>query len=35
LEPRRWRGVLATLVLGLIAYAIASMLLAGIREHKD
>jgi len=34
-EPRRLRGILATLVLGLIAYAIGSMLLAGIREHKD
>jgi capsule polysaccharide export protein KpsE/RkpR len=34
-EPRRLRGILATLILGLIAYAISSMLLAGIREHKD
>ena len=34
-EPRRLRGILATLIVGLIAYAIASMLLAGIREHKD
>lgn len=34
-EPRRLRGILATLILGLIAYAIASMLLAGIKEHKD
>ncbi len=34
-EPRRLRGILATLVLGLVAYAISSMLMAGIREHKD
>lgn len=34
-EPRRLRGILATFVLGLIAWGIASMLLAGVREHKD
>jgi capsular polysaccharide transport system permease protein len=34
-EPRRWRGVFSTLLLGLIAYGIFTMLLAGIREHKD
>lgn len=34
-EPRRLRGILATLVLGLIAYGILSMLIAGIREHRD
>lgn len=32
-EPRRLRGIFATFVLGLVAWAIASMLLAGIREH--
>lgn len=32
-EPRRLRGVLATLALGLVAWGIASMLLAGIKEH--
>ena len=32
-EPRRLRGILATLVLGLAAWAILKMLLAGIREH--
>ena len=31
-EPRRLRGILATLVLGLAAWAILKMLLAGIRE---
>jgi capsular polysaccharide transport system permease protein len=35
LEPRRFRGVLATLALGLIAWGVISMLLAGVREHRD
>lgn len=35
LEPRRWRGVAATLVLGLVAWGILSMLLAGVLEHRD
>lgn len=34
-KPRRLRGILATLLLGLVAYAIATMLVAGIREHKN
>ena len=34
-EPRRLRGIFATLVLGLIAYIILTMLLAGVREHRD
>ena len=34
-EPRRLRGILATFVLGLVAWGIASMLMAGVREHKD
>lgn len=34
-EPRRFRGIFATFVLGLIAYGILSMLLAGVREHRD
>lgn len=34
-EPRRLRGIFATLVLGLAAWAILSMLLAGMLEHKD
>jgi len=33
LEPRRLRGVLATLVLGLMAWGILKLLTAGIREH--
>jgi capsular polysaccharide transport system permease protein len=32
-EPRRLRGILATLALGLLAYGILRMLLAGVREH--
>jgi len=34
-EPRRLRGIFATFVLGLVAYGILTMLLAGIREHQD
>lgn len=34
-EPRRLRGILATFVLGLIAYGILTMLFAGVREHRD
>jgi capsular polysaccharide transport system permease protein len=33
MEPRRLRGIFATLVLSLIAYAILRMLLAGVKEH--
>lgn len=35
LEPRRMRGIVGTLLLGLVAYGILTMLLAGIREHQD
>jgi BexC/CtrB/KpsE family polysaccharide export inner-membrane protein len=35
LEPRRVRGILATFVLGLLAWGVATTLLAGIREHRD
>jgi capsular polysaccharide transport system permease protein len=35
LEPRRLRSILATFVLGLVAWCILSMLLAGVREHRD
>lgn len=35
LEPRRWRGVFSTLILGLAAWAIISMLVAGMLEHRD
>ncbi len=35
LEPQRLRGILATLVLSLIAYGILRMLLAGVKEHAQ
>jgi len=35
LEPRRLRGIFSTLILGLAAWAILSMLLAGMLEHKS
>jgi capsular polysaccharide transport system permease protein len=33
MEPRRLRGMLATLAVALVAYGILKMLLAGVREH--
>lgn len=33
MEPRRLRGIIATLLLSLLAYGILRMLLAGVREH--
>jgi capsular polysaccharide transport system permease protein len=33
--PRRLRGVLATFVLGLLAWGVAAMLLVGVREHRE
>lgn len=33
-EPRRLRAILATLVLGLVAWGVLSLLLAGVREHR-
>lgn len=35
IEPRRVRGVITTIVFGLVAWGILSMLLAGVREHRD
>lgn len=35
MEPRRLRGILATLVIGLVAWGILAMLLAGVREHRN
>ena len=32
--PQRVRGIITTLVLGLVAWGILSMLLAGVREHQ-
>lgn len=33
LEPRRFRGIFATLAISLLAYGILRMLLAGVKEH--
>lgn len=35
LEPRRLRGILATLVIGLVVWSILTLLLAGVREHRN
>ena len=35
LEPRRIRNILSTFALGLVAWGILTMLLAGVREHQD
>ncbi len=35
MEPRRLRAILAVFLLGLVAWGILTMLIAGIREHQD
>lgn len=35
MEPRRLRAILAVFLLGLIAWGVLSMLIAGIKEHQD
>lgn len=35
LEPRRSRSILATFLLGLLVWGVATTLVAGIREHRD
>ncbi len=35
MEPRRIRGIISVLVAGLVAWGVLSMLLAGVREHRD
>lgn len=35
LEPRRWRGFFSVLLLGFVTYMATSMLLAGLKEHRD
>ena len=32
--PKRFRGVINTFVLGLVAWGILSMLIAGVKEHQ-
>jgi capsular polysaccharide transport system permease protein len=34
-EPRRLRSILATFVLGMVAWGVISMLVAGVREHRQ
>jgi capsular polysaccharide transport system permease protein len=34
-EPKRIRSIFSTLILGLVAYGILTMLFAGVREHQD
>ena len=34
-EPRRIRSIIATLILGLLAWGILTMLAIGVREHRD
>lgn len=34
-EPRRLRGIIATFIMGLLAWGVLSMLIVGIREHRD
>jgi capsular polysaccharide transport system permease protein len=34
-EPQRLRGILSVFVLSLVAFGVVSMLIAGIREHRD
>nr|AAM55488.1 HctC [Avibacterium paragallinarum] len=35
LEPHRLYNILATLILGLVIYGVSTLLLAGVREHKN
>lgn len=34
MEPRRMRGIISTFIIGLVAWGILAMLLAGVREHS-
>ena len=34
-EPRRLRSILATLLMGLVAWGVLSMLIAGVKEHQN
>ena len=34
-EPKRIKAVLTTLILGLISWGVLTILIAGVREHKD
>jgi capsular polysaccharide transport system permease protein len=34
-EPRRIRGILSAFVIGMIAWGVLSLLVAGVKEHRD
>lgn len=34
-EPRRLKGILVTFILGLVLWGILTILIAGVREHRD
>src|SRR5690606_4310909 len=34
-RPRRIRNIIATFILGVLAWGVLSMLIVGIREHRD
>lgn len=34
-QPRRIRSIIATLILGLLTWGVLSMLMIGVREHRD
>jgi capsular polysaccharide transport system permease protein len=34
-EPKRLRGIAATLIVGLVAWGVLTILIAGIKEHRD
>lgn len=34
-EPRRIRGIITTFIMGLVSWGVLSMLLAGVKEHRD
>lgn len=35
MEPRRGRSILATFLLGMLAWGVLAMLISGVREHQD
>jgi BexC/CtrB/KpsE family polysaccharide export inner-membrane protein len=35
MEPRRFRGIVSTILIGLVIWGVLSMLLAGVREHNE
>lgn len=35
MEPRRLRGIISTLVVGLVLWGILTILIAGVKEHQD